>query len=472
MPSILEAPFSALVFWLSPSSEAVVSFLQASWFVFSSKSFVFRCWLLRWLLWSRLLLTSGEKMPEKYITRDTVWRGVNWTYPCPAVRTPEQYFLIGRQVFAFAFKSFSKSKDVAIRFGKGGNHSEYTLFEMTGQGWDISDFSQFPNEQEVLFPITSVFEVQQSVQAAAGGDQDCVQLRRVLPGKPQVARAQELEKGAADRLSDFDVLLPYLKDGMVPLVNSPEIPLQHARLVLQLRDAIVSSVIDKIRDIDVIIVVGATGSGKSTACNWLLGCILEVPEDEEEYVVRVSGGREARFAIGQDPLNSCTLLPTVEVIDAGQHGNRVAVVDFPGFLDTITSDAPDDGNTQHNHQDVLEAAFHIGIDLALQDLVQQVRSARILALVAASNEGGHLAGRGTFAKKQLDKLTRHFPAVDGRPSWLLGVTKCDKEACCKSFKRVFGELTLVAVQACPELDGHILNLNQAGRCRHVSRGRC
>ena len=88
----------------------------------------------------KLLLKGLNKLP---LIRKQVYRGVN-------VDLHEEYNrLQGRTFRWWAFSSTSQDESIASDFLLGGA-GESTLFKIDGIGVDISPFSAFPKESEVL----------------------------------------------------------------------------------------------------------------------------------------------------------------------------------------------------------------------------------------------------------------------------------------------------------------------------------
>ena len=108
--------------------------------------------LTAFLPYLKLLLTGLNKLP---LTRVKVFRGVN-------VDLHEQYNQLQGKVFRWwAFSSTSVEETAADVFTDDG---ESTMFIIDAIGVDISSFSRFPNEQEVLLLPGTGFTVEQSVR--------------------------------------------------------------------------------------------------------------------------------------------------------------------------------------------------------------------------------------------------------------------------------------------------------------------
>lgn len=67
------------------------------------------------------------------------------------------------------YLSSSRSKDVAIEYTwKAANPSEAVVLKLYGPGYDISEFSEYPREQEVLWRHHAMFEVFREEDAGGG----------------------------------------------------------------------------------------------------------------------------------------------------------------------------------------------------------------------------------------------------------------------------------------------------------------
>jgi hypothetical protein len=112
----------------------------------------------------RLLLYALEKLPERYVYRGEVRRGVKYVYPSPARHNPEAHFRAGQHVMWYEFKSTSERQEVMMReHFCGAAAGPRTIFViLVCRGFSIKDFSSYRGEEseyEVLLLPFSEFEV-------------------------------------------------------------------------------------------------------------------------------------------------------------------------------------------------------------------------------------------------------------------------------------------------------------------------
>jgi len=98
-----------------------------------------------------------RRLPDQFIVRGKVRRGVKWVYPSPAItgdlrHDPDSYFRPGNELYWYEFKSTSTNPEVMTRpHFCGVEPGPRTIFTVTATcGYDIKDFSAIP-EAEVLF---------------------------------------------------------------------------------------------------------------------------------------------------------------------------------------------------------------------------------------------------------------------------------------------------------------------------------
>lgn len=497
---------------------------KARWFAYLSKclnakdrfkdgQFSAKLQECRWFL--KFFQVSLSSMPPRFRYTGECWRGVPWVFPSPENHCPEEWFFQGRKFYASTMKSFSKDENVAKNFAQQGGKGRgcATVFHMQKGclAYDISEFSDIP-EKEVVFPILEYFEYESGTKNVTvskahakepknmnhTGPPDTVEMVHVLAKDPQTSRAkevQELEDKLASRphnrhadqverakKTSFEELKYFLREGRTSPTTADSLPLQSARLVIELRDAIIASVEDAVKGKPVIFMIGATGSGKSTLSNWLVGHTLErtyreenegavetltqaSDDDEDDDDVNVdsdedddyAGGdawlrvhpREdvLNFGVGEDWNHSRTLIPSA--FDLGNalvlegEFKDLSLIDFPGFLDQTCSD----------HRE-----FRIAIDLAFRELVNMASKVYALALVEI---GSVTSAKGDFVTTQVEKLLRHLPLhVDGKLAWRLGITKGDMHFQGGELSSNLKHLKEKAVAACPRLKEAILNINK------------
>jgi len=169
-----------------------------------------------------------------------------------------------------------------------------------------------------------------------------------------------------------------------------------------------------------LFVIGATGSGKSSLCNWLVGHDLAVAtkEVENDFGSTTVKELDIKFVQGVPQFDisgenkSKTFVPSLYEL----HGQDKVLIDFPGFFDTSAFD------------------IRIGMDLGFRRILNAFGGrAQIIALVAIQNFDTS-AARGVSGKEQLQKMRRLVPTsttpvpqrLDGAGSrFCVGVSRCD-----------------------------------------------
>jgi len=221
---------------------------------------------------------------------------------------------------------------------------------------------------------------------------------------------------------------PFSKGEIRTLANSQEVdPFAAIRLIEEVVDLFQSSSLSALRGRKAVFVVGMTGAGKSTFCNWLAGHDLKIEEPESDdsdddappqVVVVPKEGLDAPFDIGHSLQKSATFLPTIRCIS-----DDMVLVDFPGYFDSNGFE------------------IRIGMDLAFKQLLTVPASAHVLALVPIGGFGSD--GRSKTAIEQLEKLRRLCPtgfkqvgpsmaedpnlSTDNRCKITLGITRAHKK---------------------------------------------
>lgn len=110
-------------------------------------------------------LSALAKLPNH--PGDIVYRGVNLLL----LDKPNSYVQNNGKVW-IQFNSTSTSKEVADNFGRDGNCTRFIIRTKGQVGKDISAFSFFPEESEVLLPPNCRFKVEQ-FQRVKSGDKYC-----------------------------------------------------------------------------------------------------------------------------------------------------------------------------------------------------------------------------------------------------------------------------------------------------------
>ena len=163
----------------------------------------------------RLLKDALENLPESYVFRGQVRRGVKWSFPSPDDHDPVGYFVVGQRVMWYEFKSTSTKQEVMTReHFCGVTAGPRTIFIIDVLlAFAIKKFSFFQgveNEHEVLLLPLSEFVVvhaarniidpHETVSVQRSGFPDTVHLRQVEPveGRTQeeadTALAREIQQ--------------------------------------------------------------------------------------------------------------------------------------------------------------------------------------------------------------------------------------------------------------------------------------
>lgn len=112
----------------------------------------------------KFLDSALEALPDAYVYRGQVCRGVKFVYPSPAQHNPQSYFHINAHVMWYEFKSTSYNLEVMTRPGFCGVAAgPRTIFKVDAvRAYLIEKFSHFQglkSECEVLFRPLSLFQV-------------------------------------------------------------------------------------------------------------------------------------------------------------------------------------------------------------------------------------------------------------------------------------------------------------------------
>jgi len=408
-------------------------------------------------LFLKFMRKSLDCLPSAYVHTEECTRGVGWVYPNPQHHDPNAYFFHQKRMFFFSPKSFTTDLDVAKDFS--GSDGLRTLIKMEAgcRGYQLHQFSEFPVEKEVLFYVLDEVEVvkaQKSIVVSMedvndvsspkhGGTPDQIVIRQIAVPSNQretlgtVRSLIELSGKHGCRPLDF--LISVMRTGRYPMCRS-SLASVSAKLVCEARDALICRLEKHILKRRVLFLVGATGSGKSTIANWLVGAKIDrvaAPEDsgsdDEDQEPRLLIHDE-RFEVGQDKTHSKTFLPNVRVV-----GEDVTLIDFIGFGDT---NGPE---------------INIAIDLAFRHLVNLAGEAYVLALADVFSG---LTERGGALKRQLKKIAGHLPCdKDKGCAWALGITKCDI-IFQRGASQCWNACVNVIQEECPWVtDAQIININ-------------
>eukprot|EP01103_Thecamoeba_quadrilineata_P000987 TRINITY_DN10876_c0_g1_i1.p1 TRINITY_DN10876_c0_g1~~TRINITY_DN10876_c0_g1_i1.p1 ORF type:complete len:293 (-),score=34.04 TRINITY_DN10876_c0_g1_i1:44-922(-) len=114
--------------------------------------------LKEYMPYVKLLNESLRSLPDKYKHQGECYRGTEWVFSSLKDHNPSVHYPKGKQFYWYAFQSSSCLIDVADRFCNKDKPKTIFHIEVDG-GFEISDFSYFKSEKEVLFPLLSRFEV-------------------------------------------------------------------------------------------------------------------------------------------------------------------------------------------------------------------------------------------------------------------------------------------------------------------------
>jgi hypothetical protein len=161
----------------------------------------------------RFLVHALKALPEKYVFRGEVRRGVKHAYPSPEDHDPVRHFSVGKRLAWYEFKSTSKKAEVMTRDHfcgvDAGPRTTFIIDVICG--YDISMFSFFQgteSEYEVLLLPMSQFEVvsvvkniidpKETVCIRRSGFPDTVHLRQVEAGHAPAAAGGRTAQEQAD----------------------------------------------------------------------------------------------------------------------------------------------------------------------------------------------------------------------------------------------------------------------------------
>jgi len=119
------------------------------------------------LPFSKFLKNALEHLPDEFHHQGSVMRGSPWVYPSPLDHDPEKHFVDGQEIVMYSWKSATTEVNMVQQqeqfCGRQGLRTMFKI-EAGSISYKISDFSDFPNEFEVLIPILARFIVKSVVK--------------------------------------------------------------------------------------------------------------------------------------------------------------------------------------------------------------------------------------------------------------------------------------------------------------------
>ena len=180
------------------------------------------------------------------------------------------------------FASTSRDRVISMKFAKRGDNTG-TLFHLTlHTGRDVSSFSVFPNEKEILMPANSAFmvgtRVSDTLLLMSGFPCDLVVAAEVGRGLAPRVAASSILSYRLESIRHMDYLYEMAVGGskyVVPDVGSAEDDRRSGISVQSLKSILPWRAGHTVADGSVHVLLGDGGSGKTTTSMWLWRTVLE-----------------------------------------------------------------------------------------------------------------------------------------------------------------------------------------------------
>ena len=179
-------------------------------------------------------------LPDEYIFRGRVRRGIQWVFPSPDSHDPEGFFTIGARLCWYEFTSTSAEQEVMTtqpHFCGDGAGPRTVITVQAYRAYDIQKFSFYQGERseyEVLFRPLSMFKVvhaekniidpRETASLERSGSPDVVTLEQIDATQPTPAQPAPAEPEPA-AAAPVEVSDPMPAIARAPLPAPPPPPL-------------------------------------------------------------------------------------------------------------------------------------------------------------------------------------------------------------------------------------------------------